>query len=89
MIRLVACLLVPTFVACGGSQQRTDEHEGAGERAGKKLDEAAAEVKETGDEVGEKVGEKLGGAGEDVKEKLGLDDQPADAGAPTPATDGG
>jgi hypothetical protein len=75
------------LVACGGSQEGGKEAEGPAERAGKKLDEAAGNVKETGDDVGEKVGNTIGGAGEDVKGKLGLDDA-KDAGA-APPKDGG
>jgi hypothetical protein len=76
--------VVALVAACGGSRQGA---EGPAERAGKKLDEAAGNVKETGDEVGEKVGNTIGGAGEDVKGKLGIDDA-KDAGA-APANDGG
>jgi hypothetical protein len=71
--------------ACGGSQQGGKE--GPAERAGKKLDHAAGNVKETGEEVGESLGKAFGGAAEDVKGKLGSDDA-KDAGA-APPKDGG
>jgi hypothetical protein len=79
--------LATLLAACGGSREGGKEVEGPAERAGKKLDEAAGNVKETGDEVGEKVGNTIGGAGEDVKGKLGIDDA-KDAGA-APPKDGG
>jgi hypothetical protein len=78
--------LAMLVAACGGSREGGKEAEGPAERAGKKLDHAAGNVKETGDEVGESVGSAIGGATDDVKGKLGIDD-PKDAG-PSPK-DGG
>jgi hypothetical protein len=73
-------------LACGGPQGGGKEAEGPAEKAGKELDDAAGNVKETGDKVGNKLGDAIGGATEDVKGKLG--DEPKDAGAPPPK-DGG
>ena len=79
--------VVALVVACGRSQQGGKDAEGPAERAGKKLDNAAGNVKETGEEVGESVGNAIGGATDDVKGKLGFDDA-KDAGA-APPKDGG
>ena len=87
MKRSFLLFLVAPMWACGGSQQGAP-NEGAAERAGKKLDEAAHDVKETGDEVGEKVGDSLGRANDAVRDELHLHDG-KDAGAPDASRDSG
>jgi hypothetical protein len=90
MTRFVTVVLVAfaALAGCGGSQRNPDSGEGAAERAGKDFDKAAGNVKKTGDEVGSKVGKTLGHANDDIRDKLGVDDE-KDAGAATTPKDGG
>lgn len=78
-----------TLAGCGSSQQEPKNQEGAGERAGKKLDEAAGDIKKTGDEVGSEVSKSFGDASKDIKGKLGVEDDAKDAGAASATKDGG
>ena len=88
-VLLASALSISFVAACGSSQQEPKSQEGAGERAGKKLDEAAGDIKRTGDDVGSEVGKSFGDASKDIKGKLGVDDETKDAGAASSPRDGG
>jgi len=63
---LLVSVLAVGAVACGGSKEPP---EGPAERAGEKVDNAAAETKEGAEDASEKAGEKMEEAGDKVKEE--------------------
>lgn len=61
-LTIAALVIVPALLlaAC--------ENEGPAERAGKKIDQAASDVKDAADDAAETVGEKVEEAGDEVRD---------------------